>query len=84
LKCKAQQIYYVRAHADKKLHQRVTVRNMFTIYYISKARNDPLPFPSYRIELFPNLRYVLGARSVDLLYKQARTILSSTVMNRIA
>jgi len=29
--------YYVKAHADEKLHQRVTVRNMSTIYHIFKA-----------------------------------------------
>jgi len=42
---------------------------MSTIYHIFKActRNDPLP-SSHKIEFFPKLRYVLGARSVALLY----------------
>jgi len=55
---------YIRA--DEKLHQRMTVCNMFTIYHIFKAcaRNDPLS-SSHKIELFPKLRYVLGARSVE-------------------
>jgi len=29
----------VRAHKDETLHQRVTVRNMFTIYHIFKVMN---------------------------------------------
>jgi len=50
--------YYVRAHADEKLYQRMTIRNMSAIYHIFKAcaRNDPLP-SSHKIELFPKLRY---------------------------
>jgi len=29
--------YYVKADADEKLHQRVTVHNMSTIFHIFKA-----------------------------------------------
>jgi len=61
----------LRKIADEKLHQRMTVRNMSTIYHIFKAfvRNDPLP-SSHKIQLRPKLRYVLGARSVDLFYSK--------------
>jgi len=75
--------YYIRTRADEKLHQRVIVCNMSTIYYIFKACDS---FPSsHKIEFFPKLRYVLGARYV-LIIRQARTILSfrsSTVMSRV-
>jgi len=42
---------------------------MSIIYHIFKAyaRNDRLP-SSHKIELFPKLRYILDAGSVDLLY----------------
>jgi len=59
---------------------------MSTIYHIFKAyaQNDPFP-SSHKVDLFPKLRYVLGARSMDLL--ASRTILSFgsvTLAGRVA
>jgi len=58
--------YCVKAHADEKLHQHVTVRK--NIYYIFRAcaRSDLLP-SFHKIKPFSKLRYVLGARLANSL-----------------